>query len=160
MANIIDIEAKLIRLYSEITSYKDGVFRNMSYNEENIKAFNDAFPEYNTVLNEYMSLIRKRTEDHIPLPPFIVFPTYTPVTMGWRMGYGEDYEDIWTKAVLPLTKNDELEKYYSQYDYPKWWAEGYQHPRYLKLPWKNSEEILKIRQDKQIQEDKINTFLF
>lgn len=147
MSDIIDIEAKVISLYSEITSYKDGAFRNMSYNGENEKAFNEAFPEYNTVLNEYMSLIRKRTEDHIPLPPFIVFPTYTPVTMGWRMGYGEDYAYIWTEAVKALNKPDGLEEYCLKYDYPVWWAEGYRCPRYFNLPWKNSEEILKIRQD-------------
>lgn len=142
MVQITDIEDKLIKLYSDITSSKDGAFRNMSYNGDNVKAFNEAFPEYEKVLFEYMCRIKKAPGEHIPLPPFIVFPTYTPVTMGWRMGFGEDYVYIWTEAIRSLSKPDELEAYCSQYDYPMWWCD-YSRPRYSELPWRNKEEILK-----------------
>ena len=54
------------------------------------------------------------------LPPWIVFPLYDSVTIGWRMGTGEVYMEIFLSFVDSLT--DEQKKAY---------AETYPMPSYM-----------------------------
>lgn len=50
-----------------------------------------------------------------PAPPWLAYPTYTKYTMGWRMGYGEQYNYNFKAA---LRNKPEFDKYFQQ---PKIW---------------------------------------
>ncbi len=51
------------------------------------------------------------------LPPWVVFPLYTASCMGWRMGNGAKYQDVYVKFILSLTE-EEFERYNKTYPVP------------------------------------------
>lgn len=57
------------------------------------------------------------------LPPWIVFPHYSRHTIGWRMGIGESYKEIWGSYLRCLDGNNR-EKYKTKYPQPDYWR-GY-----------------------------------
>lgn len=137
------IESKLIKLCEIICSYDNGRLRNLSvHDSEGYNILKEHFFEYEHTVNKYISLISHNKINHVPLPPFIVFPTYSSVTLGWRMGAGEEYEEFWMKKIQNLSQ-EELIEYCKKFDYPEWWIKDFPFkettlkPRYYKLPWKN-----------------------
>ena len=146
MKNIKQLEQELLNLHEAITTYNNGQFLNLSKDDyEKWDELKTVFPSHRELVNKYTSkvhkLLKKNKLNHIPLPPFIVFPMYSPVTIGWRMGTGEDYESDWMKVIKNLSK-EELTEYCSQYNYPMWWVEynpykDFCGTRYYDMPWKN-----------------------
>lgn len=146
--NRFALEAELKNLYKEITTYDNGIFRNMNLTDEKFaKLFKETFSRHEDLVVEYVNLIydlQKKGDigTDYPLPPFIVFAFYSPVTIGWRMGAGEGYEEVWCQIINSLSK-EELIRYCSQYEYPEWWKnywmeQGVDLPsRYQSLPWSN-----------------------
>lgn len=65
----------------------------------------------------------RETDSEIPeiLPLWIVFPIYSAVTIGWRMGLGEEYEIIYNKMLKGMTTNERT-AYKSKYPAPKYMA--------------------------------------
>lgn len=58
------------------------------------------------------------------LPPWIVFPLYHTSSLGWRMGYGEDYLQAYHEFLTTLTQA-ELAEYKATYPLPEYleaWA--------------------------------------
>lgn len=57
-------------------------------------------------------------------PPWILFPTYTRYTIGWRMGTGEDYMSCWYRWRSGMFETTEaLTRYLCRYDpAPFTWA--------------------------------------
>ncbi len=53
------------------------------------------------------------------LPPWIVFPLYTVSCMGWRMGNGEEYQDVYVNFIHSLTE-EEFERYNEAYPVPEY----------------------------------------
>ena len=53
------------------------------------------------------------------LPLWIVFPTYSATTIGWRMSLGEQYEDKYLK-MLARKNDEELEMYKKRYPAPEY----------------------------------------
>ena len=53
------------------------------------------------------------------LPLWIVFPTYSATTIGWRMGLGEQYEYIYLKMLARKSK-EEFDLYMSRYPAPEY----------------------------------------
>ncbi len=53
------------------------------------------------------------------LPLWIVFPTYSATTIGWRMGLGEQYEVLYLK-FLGLLNEEELASYKWRYPAPEY----------------------------------------
>lgn len=53
------------------------------------------------------------------LPLWIVFPTYSATTIGWRMGLGEQYEYIYFKMLARKSK-EEFDLYMSRYPAPEY----------------------------------------
>ena len=53
------------------------------------------------------------------LPLWLVFPTYTATTIGWRMGIGEQYEVVYIEMLRRMS-NQELEIYKSRYPAPEY----------------------------------------
>ena len=53
------------------------------------------------------------------LPLWLVFPTYSATTMGWRMGIGEQYQDIYLRMIETLSA-EELASYKSKYPVPEY----------------------------------------
>lgn len=53
------------------------------------------------------------------LPLWIVFPTYSATTIGWRMGLGEQYEYIYIK-MLARKSREEFDLYMSRYPAPEY----------------------------------------
>lgn len=144
--NIKRLEQELLNLYEAIITYNNGQFLNLSRDDyEKWDELKTVFPSHRELVYKYTSkvhkLLKKNKLNHIPLPPFIVFPMYSPVTIGWRMGTGEGYELEWMKVIKNLSK-EELTEYCSHYDYPMWWVEYNPYKdicgtRYYDMPWKN-----------------------
>lgn len=136
------LQHKLLELYEPIVSYNNGQFKNMGANdEEGWDLFKEHFPTHRDIMMDYVEAVRNNNTGYIPLPPFIVFPMYSPITLGWRMSLGEDYENYWMKAIRALS-SDDLTKYCKDFDYPLWWIEENPynevcHSRYYSMPWKN-----------------------
>ena len=140
------LETKLLQMSKVITDYKDGRFRNMSTGDkEGYTELRETFPEHEDLVFKYVNKVYYLFKDgklkHVPLPPFIVFPMYTPTTVGWRMGAGESYSEIWHQMVKPLSETEKKE-YCGKYDYPAWWVDAarcgeFTHCRYYHLPWRN-----------------------
>ncbi|NQZ48527.1 MAG: hypothetical protein HRT63_13515 [Erythrobacter sp.] len=59
------------------------------------------------------------------LPPWKVFPDYARLSMGWRMGGGEDYWYDFRQwyHLLPPAK---IQKYQSTYPTPEGWEDFYE----------------------------------
>lgn len=128
------IEEKLMGLHQQITAYKNGRFRNIPGGDEDRQnEFKKEFPSYDEYMRDYVAMVSKC--DFIPLPPFVVFPTYSSTTLGWRMGIGEEYEHCWHNAVKRLSE-EELQNYCSRFTYPKWWVNEELPARYQTMPWK------------------------
>lgn len=53
------------------------------------------------------------------LPLWIVFPTYSATTIGWRMGLGEQYEVIYLRMLDNMSSNKRI-VYKSRYPAPKY----------------------------------------
>lgn len=144
MKAIKQLEKELIDLYEPIVTYNNGQFQNLSgSDDEKRNELSTVFPSYKELAYNYVSEIHKLLEndelEHIPLPPFVVFPTYSSTTIGWRMGLGEIYESDWMQVIRTLS-NEELMEYCSHYIYPMWWVMDNQYkdivnPRYYKMPW-------------------------
>lgn len=136
------LEKQILDFYEPITSYGNGRFRNLSGgDDEGHKEFRKEFPTYWKLVSKYISLLHQiKDENYIPLPPFIVFPTYSVSTIGWRMGDGEGYEGNWEDAIRSLSENKK-KAYCNKYDYPMWWLDsslsGLCPLRYQNLPWRN-----------------------
>lgn len=139
---LIELEKELIELYYKITSFDNGYFRNIPMGDKsNVwKRLKREFPTYQILMFDYVSETLSYCKDecaqYIPLPPFVVFPMYSPDTMGWRMGYGSDYEELWSEVINSLSMK-ELNEYCKNFDYPPWWISKDSHTRYINLPWKN-----------------------
>ena len=143
---IEELEAQLLNSYNAISTYQNGRFINMSANDtEGYNELKQNFPLHEDHVREYVLLIRKLTmEDrmfkHIPLPPFIVFPMYSPTTIGWRMGAGEEYADCFYKSIKKLSQKEIL-NYCKNFNYPQWWMNKDFPSRYQNMPWKNRVSI-------------------
>ena len=146
-----ELEKELLDMYESIVTYDNGRFINISGDEpDRWEDFKKAFPTHETLVNEYYELvgdlIKNDQMDHIPLPPFIVFPVYTSTTLGWRMGRGETYQHFWYK-IKETHSPEEVKEYCQKYDYPSWWVKENPFtkygvpPRYFGLPWKNRDEF-------------------
>ena len=77
------------------------------------------------VINAYfLPLFQKNNSSvefvHELLPPWIVFPLYDSVTMGWRMGNGEAYMKVFTSYIDALSEEQR-----------KTYAENYPTPVYM-----------------------------
>lgn len=145
---ISQLEEEIFSLYNPIISYNNGRFRNMLASDtEGYQEFKKVFPQFTEMVKQYVDIvysgIDNHTIDHVPLPPFIVFPMYSSSTIGWRMGGGEWYEARWMRMISNLSE-EQLKEYCDKYDYPEWWLEdtdkmipaGF-YPRYYNLPWHN-----------------------
>lgn len=136
------LQHKLLKLYEPIVSYNNGRFKNMGANDdEGWDLFQEHFPTHRDIMIDYVEMVKNNNTGYIPLPPFIVFPIFSPTTLGWRMGLGEDYENYWMKAIRALS-SDDLTKYCKDFNYPLWWIDGnpyneFCQPRYYNMPWKN-----------------------
>ena len=53
------------------------------------------------------------------LPPWMVFPLYDAYCMGWRMGNGEEYQDVYIGFIRSLTE-EEFEVYNKAYPQPEY----------------------------------------
>ncbi len=53
------------------------------------------------------------------LPHWVVFPHYPATTIGWRMGAGEEYADLYYEYCMHLS-DEELKSNIAQYPYPKY----------------------------------------
>lgn len=60
------------------------------------------------------------------LPPWIAFPLYSVRTIGWRMGCGADYKDIFSCFLSSLTEEQRKE-----------YEETYPEPEYMKVYYPN-----------------------
>lgn len=150
------IEKRLVQLSNDIISYDNGKFINIPLSDsEKYEELKKTFPKYESLVNSYVDILYVRLKNNpvneyvkiykqIPLPPFIVFPTYTATTIGWRMGTGEYYAGIWHTIIKTLSP-EELTEYCQKYTYPSWWKEygmmisGKKIDlflRYERLPWK------------------------
>lgn len=150
LARMIALEEELVSLSKQIVSYKDGRLTNIvGSDNEGWKELNSAFPSHGETTREYVHLLyelRNHEElfaDHIPLPPFIVFPEYSPVSLGWRMGAGEDYLEYWGGIIRNLPK-ERLEEYCSRYDFPSRWMPDLpcgkipaSRAPFAEMPWHN-----------------------
>lgn len=56
---------------------------------------------------------------HLP-PPWKVFPSYPPTSMGWRMGTGETYMAYW-QCVLAELSDDARADYRRKHRAPLYW---------------------------------------
>lgn len=54
---------------------------------------------------------------HLLIPLWGVFPRYTAVTIGWRMGYGEEYKYRWHAWYRGLSDEDR-QKYKQRFPTP------------------------------------------
>lgn len=88
--------SKLLEMYEPIVSYGNGKFRNMPGNDT--RGYNElakTFPDYKELMYDYNYTVKEycknkvhnkeESTEIIPLPPFVVFPTYSSTTIGWRM---------------------------------------------------------------------------
>ena len=73
------------------------------------------YPKHSTYLGEIEFLPFKEPI----LPHWIVFPHYPATTMGWRMGTGETYADLYYEYCMQLN-DEELKSNITQYPYPKY----------------------------------------
>ena len=73
------LEKQIIDFYEPITSYGNGRFRNLSGGDnEGYEEFYKEFPTFDDLITKYIFLLDQiKDEGYIPLPPFIVFPTYS-----------------------------------------------------------------------------------
>lgn len=57
------------------------------------------------------------------LPPWMVFPLYSSRNLGWRMGFGEDYKEMFFDFLFSLTEEEReiYEKAYPEPDYMEGW---------------------------------------
>lgn len=53
------------------------------------------------------------------LPPWIVFPQYTAMSLGWRMGSGEEYMEIYLSYIDTLS-DEQYEAYTNKYPTPEY----------------------------------------
>lgn len=110
------------------------------------KEYENKAKDIGRITSNYSGVVYKYTQEYgfenlnneeYLLPPFLVFPLYSPTSLGWRMGSGADYAEYWAKFMKNLSK-EERNEYLSKYEYPEWWIiDGYPHSRYSDLPWKN-----------------------
>ena len=77
--------------------------------------------KYVEELYDYAKAAIKENEKEV-LPPWIVFPLYNSITMGWRMGLGEDYEIFFCKYIQHLKEKnpDECKRYVKKYPRPEY----------------------------------------
>lgn len=61
-----------------------------------------------------------RDSDHHMPPPWLVFPEYSPSTIGWRMGVGESYMMKW-RLEYDKFGSEEKKKYKKKYPAPLYW---------------------------------------
>ena len=133
--NIKILENSLLEQYRKIP------FENSSV-EDRIEEYKNICSKYSKMYDKYITYICKHREPdtYIPLPPFIVFPAYSPMTLGWRMGEGEKYEYCWLQKIEALS-DEQLSTCCNQYDYPAWWLNFKMpkncSPRYHNYPWSN-----------------------
>ena len=79
---------------------------------------------YGAVYDAYGDMIYHRNQnshrfDRELLPPWIVFPLYSVRTLGWRMGSGEEYRDIFSYFLNSLT-DEQCEEYDKAYPEPEY----------------------------------------
>ena len=166
------LEKELLRLYNPVVTHENGRLRNLANNDsEGWNELSRAFPSLSKTSTDYthlwysvftigltgspntLYLMRQRIhtmygqskkKQNIPLPPFIVFPSYSPSSIGWRMGSGEDYLMFWNEIMRVLPES-EREEYCSRFDYPSWWtASGnpsvFCPAMFYDLPWRNKSQ--------------------
>lgn len=80
-----------------------------AYQKELVAYANIVIASYNEQCSEMIEV----------LPLWIVFPTYSATTMGWRMGIGEKYEIVYLK-MLERMRTQELKTYKSRYPAPEY----------------------------------------
>lgn len=80
------------------------------------------YMKYSMIKNEDGSYTSKRKllpfEEPI-LPHWVVFPHYPATTIGWRMGAGEEYADLYYEYCMHLS-DEELKSNIMEYPYPKY----------------------------------------
>ena len=80
------------------------------------------YAKYSMIKNEDGSYTSKRKllpfKENI-LPHWIVFPHYPATTIGWRMGAGEEYAELYYEYCMQLN-DEELKSNITQYPYPKY----------------------------------------
>jgi len=86
--------------------------------KEKIETYQKELITYaNLVINSYYDY---RTANIIEiLPLWLVFPTYSATTIGWRMGAGEIYEEIYATFLNNLNKK-EFALYKAKYPAPEY----------------------------------------
>lgn len=68
-------------------------------------------------------LARELQSDEAPLPPWRKHPELERYSMGWRMGYGESYMDVW-RYWAKARSREELVEYFRRYaPVPVEWAD-------------------------------------
>lgn len=156
LARMIDLERELVSLSEQIVSYKDGRLTNIPGNDnEKWEELNTSFPTHRETAGKYVHLLYELINhgvvhiDHIPLPPFIVFPMYSPRSLGWRMGAGEEYMECWGPIIRDLPK-EKLEEYCTQFDYPARWMPELpcgklpaSRAPFAEMPWHNLKDMPK-----------------
>ena len=90
----------------------------LSESEKNtVKAYQKDLMSYADAIIKAYS---KPCSDMVDIPPlWIVFPTYTATTIGWKMGLGEQYEWIYLE-MLARKSSEEYEEYKSRYPAPEY----------------------------------------
>lgn len=64
------------------------------------------------------------------LPLWAAYPTYTSVTIGWRMGYGENYRYAWHTFYASLSETEKMQykqKYPPPADEDRCWQDFYKY---------------------------------
>lgn len=61
-------------------------------------------------------------KDYRPLPPWIVFPHYPVNSLGWRMGMGERYGEVYIRYYSTLSETEQKEE-----------VEKYPYPDYIRI---------------------------
>lgn len=93
-----------------------------------IKKFNKQLTDYAFILLDVVDAQKgypaKAALSNITdfLPPWLVFPLYDPLSMGWRMGIGEDYMGEYRDFLKSLSE-DEYEAYSKVYPCPDYMSD-------------------------------------
>lgn len=105
-------------LQNSLNEFKNVLELNLTDNEEENRKFLigkinelDEKP-YNELKRGQIDLISKYfryEKGKFPAPPWLMYPTYSSFTIGWRMGSGENYR---TNFFMALRDQEEFDKYF------------------------------------------------
>lgn len=86
--------------------------------------FTDELPDW--VLNPGDGEGAKFADDGSILPPWLAHPEIKDHSIGWRMGNGEWYKDMWTTYIRSLSE-EEKKEYAEKYLRPEgiYWCRAY-----------------------------------